>query len=553
MTTLFDIFGYLGVVLHGLDLLAQTLLIGSVAFALWIVAPLDSPAQRDIRCIAADTRRVTALASAAAVITAAASTALNALVLSASIGVSLREVAGATFVVAGTVRAVAAAVVGASALAGARLRAWTRVGMGAGTALLLCASVATSHAVARLEDSFALSIATAMHELGAGLWLGGLCCFRLALGRAETPQISSRIGTRYSTQAIAGVALIAGGAIVFAVRYIGAPTAVYGTAYGAMAATKSVLLCLLLLVGFANFRAVRRFTADVAATRRVARFVEVEMGIGVAVLMAAASITSLPPGVDLVDDRLTWPEIAARMAPKPPRFASPDHDALAIPALQAQLEAEVDKSGRSLRPQAFVPGEGEIPPRNASDIAWSEYNHHWAGLLVAAMGLAALARKSGRVPWARHWPLLFLVLAAFLLVRSDPEAWPLGDIGFLTSFKEPDVAQHRIFVVLVAGFALFEWGVSTGRVVSRSLKRVFPLLIALAATLLLTHSHALGNVKDELLIELTHLPIALLGVVAGWARWLEIEAPTEDGRWAGWIWPMCFLLIGLLLIFYREA
>jgi len=553
LTTLFDIFGYVGVVLHGLDLVAQTVLIGSVVFALWIVAPLDNPARRDMRSIAADTRRVTALAAVAAVITAAASTALNVFVLSASIGASLPQVAGATFAVAGAVKAVAATVIGASALAGSRAPAWTRIGMGAGAAVLVCASVATSHAIARLQHSFVLTIATAMHELGAALWLGGLVCFLLALRRAESPQISGRIGTRYSAQAIVGVALIAAGAIVFAVRYIGSPAAVYGTAYGAMAATKSVLFCVLLLLGFANFHAVRRFAADVATTRRVARFVEVEMGIGVAVLMAAASITSLPPGVDLIEDRLTWPEIAARMAPALPRLASPDFDTLAIPELQARLDAEAAKAGHSLRLQAFVPGEGEIPPRNASDVAWSEYNHHWAGLLVAAMGLAALARKSGRAPWARHWPLLFLALAAFLFVRSDPEVWPLGDIGFFASLKDPEVVQHRIFVVLVAGFACFEWGVSTGQVVSRPLQRVFPLLTALAATLLLTHSHALGNVKEELLIELTHLPIAVLGVVTGWARWLEIEAPTEEGRWSGWIWPACLVLIGLLLIGYREA
>ena len=83
--------------------------------------------------------------------------------------------------------------------------------------------------------------------------------------------------------------------------------------------------------------------------------------------------------------------------------------------------------------------------------------------------------------------------------------------------------------------------------------RLFPVLIALGGALLLTHSHGLGNVKDELLIEWTHLPIAVLGVAAGSARWLEVEAPTEEGRWAGWVWPACFIAIGLLLLDYREA
>jgi hypothetical protein len=56
---------------------------------------------------------------------------------------------------------------------------------------------------------------------------------------------------------------------------------------------------------------------------------------------------------------------------------------------------------------------------------------------------------------------------------------------------------------------------------------VFPLTTALGGTLLLTHSHAIANIKDELLIEMSHTPLALCGVAAGWARWLELRL---DGR-----------------------
>jgi putative copper resistance protein D len=344
-----------------------------------------------------------------------------------------------------------------------------------------------------------------------------------------------------------------GDAVFFAALYLGSLDAAYGTAYGAMAATKTALFAVLLLLGFANFRMLRRPLVDAGATQRVRHFVGVEMGIGFAVLMAAASITSLPPGIDLREDRLAWSDIVARMTPTRPRLDSPDHTRLALSELQARLDAEAQTSQSASRPQAFVPGSGEVPPRNAYDIAWSEYNHHWAGVLVAMIGLTALASKSGRIPLARHWPLLFLLLALFLVLRGDPEVWPLGEIGLVESLKEPDVVQHRVFELLIVAFAGFEWSVSTGRIGSRWAARVFPILIAVAGTLLLAHSHPLGNVKEELLIELTHLPIAVLGIVAGWARWLEVEAPRGDGRWAGWAWPACFVLIGLLLLDYREA
>jgi len=144
-------------------------------------------------------------------------------------------------------------------------------------------------------------------------------------------------------------------------------------------------------------------------------------------------------------------------------------------------------------------------------------------------------------------------MAAFLFLRADAEVWPMGSVGLVESLKDPEVVQHRMFVALIVAFALFEWRVRTGRLESRKSRRVFPLLTAIGATLLLTHSHALGNVKEELLIEMTHLPISVLGITAGWARWLEVEAPEADGRWAGWLWPVCFILIGILLVVYREA
>ncbi len=71
----------------------------------------------------------------------------------------------------------------------------------------------------------------------------------------------------------------------------------------------------------------------------------------------------------------------------------------------------------------------------------------------------------------------------------------------------------------------------------------------------MTHSHALGNIKQEVLVELTHLPLGILAVVAGWSRWLEIRLPGENRLrpTLGWVWPVCFILIGALLLNYREA
>jgi putative copper resistance protein D len=69
---------------------------------------------------------------------------------------------------------------------------------------------------------------------------------------------------------------------------------------------------------------------------------------------------------------------------------------------------------------------------------------------------------------------------------------------------------------------------------------------------LLTHSHAITNVKENLLVELSHVSMGLLAVFAGWARWLELRLPPEDRKIPSWIWPICLVLIGAGLLNYRE-
>ena len=257
----------------------------------------------------------------------------------------------------------------------------------------------------------------------------------------------------------------------------------------------------LLLLGLANFLLLHQGAAA-AALARVRRFVEAEMAIGLAVLAVAASLTSVPPAADLPEDRVTWAEIAERFTPAGPRLSSPDHADLAIPALQARLDAEWRaRSGAVAAPQAFTPGEGLLPPRNAGDIAWSEYNHHWSGILVLLVGLAALLDGTGKVPLARHWPLLFLLLALFILVRSDPEAWPLGEIGLLESLRDPEVVQHKLAAAAGRGLRAGRMGGAAGAAPGPGALRL-PLAMLPAACCCWRTPTPSRNVKEALLVEL---------------------------------------------------
>lgn len=543
MELLLDLFGYLSIVLHGLGIVAQSIMVGGVVFLLAVVRPLGLAGSSGARLAI----RITLASAFGLVATTGLSLALQAAVLMDTVGLGLTQALGAQSALAGLAKAGLALLLAVLLLLRRPMPPLSPAVVLAG--LSLVAASLTTHAAARIEDRSWLLAATLMHQVGAALWIGGIPAFLAMLAHGADARA---VGARFSAISMTGVACLLLGAAIIWIGYIQEPAALWGTAYGAMVSAKIALLLMLLGLGAGNFLLVRRLRVDPSASvSRLRRFAEAELGIGIAVFLAASSLTSVPPAVDLRQDRVTWAEILERNTLGWPRLVSPDHDTLALPALQAKLAAET----RDVPAVAFVPGAGEMPPRNAADIAWSEYNHHWAGLFVVAVGLLALLNQAG-MRAARHWPLVFLGLGVFLFIRSDPEAWPLGHIGFWESLRDVEVLQHRFYVVLIAAFAWFEWRVRTGRA-SGGAALVFPLLCATGGVLLLTHTHAIANIREQLLIEITHTPLALAGIAAGWARWLEIRLDARAhplaARVAGFVWPVCILIAGLVLLVYREA
>jgi putative copper resistance protein D len=554
MDLLVDVFGYLSIIVHGLTILSQSMALGGVLFLVFLVRPLAPRLGQAGAGILTGTARAALYAAIALLVTEAATVALQAAVLMDTVDLTFRQVLTAAFAVAGIVKIIAAASL-AIVLLGLKDRVPV-LPLLALTLIELTAATLTTHAAARLDRRALLLTMEGLHQLGAAIWVGGIPCFLLALRRVRDGVGFRLISARFSRLSMLGVACILISGSTMSVLYIGNWQGFYGTAFGVMVGAKIAMFLMLLGLGGLNFLLVERLRANPSTpTNRLRRFAEVEFGIGIAIFFAAASLTSVPPAIDLTRDRVSWSEIKQRNIPQWPRLSSPDHDDLALPALQAKLDTEA--ATQKAAPQlAFIPGSGDLPPRNANDIAWSEYNHHWAGLIVLLVAVLALLNRAG-VRSARHWPLAFLALAVFLFFRSDPETWPMGEIGFLESFRDVEVLQHRFFVLLIVAFAVFEWRVRATNWKNPYAPLVFPLLCAAGGTMLLTHSHAIANVKDQLLIELTHTPLALAGIAAGWARWLEIRLnPRENPlAWqiAGWTWPACILFCGLLLLGYREA
>ncbi len=548
-------FDLLSVLLRAAVLSLEAFTVGGVLFLLFVAAPASGEQLRGARRVISGFAVALALAQAGAA-------SLSVAILMGGSGFPFRSLLSAGFLVASGLE-----------VAACLLLAWLLrrsqapwVVLAASAALVLAASVAQSHAASRLDHRGLLLLLTALHHLGTAAWIGAMLFLLLALRVSPTLANAQALARRYSAMALVGVAALVLGGIGMSWFYVGSWGGLYGTTYGVMLLAKIYLMLLMLLLGAGNYRLLRAppellpvsggapaAVAEAVAVQRTSRpfllrlrrFSEAEIGFGITAVLAAASLTSQPPAVDLQQDRLSLHQIAERMQWESPRLTSPPFAVLAKPGtLQQSIEAAQYGAGGA---------------SDANDRAWSEYNHHWAGLIVLAAALLAFAARAlspGRLRGlAQNWPLLFIGLAVFILLRADPENWPLGPRPFWASFSAPDVLQHRVYALLITAFALFEWAVSTGR--WRGSPRaayVFPLLCAAGGAALLTHQHGLSNVKDEMLAELAHTPIAVLGATAGWGRWLQLRLPgTSAARVAGLVWPLSLALAGLLLLDYRES
>jgi putative copper resistance protein D len=551
MSLILEIFAFLTVLLRGATLAAQALVLGGLIFEAALAGPLAATMghghERTLATVGRFLRGSCWALAALHVLGAFG----KAAVLRQATDLSWAETLGATFVVV-SLAAAAAAIAIAVIHARANTRPWLT--LAALAAIAVVGTTATSHAAARLEMREVLLAAVVLHQLGAAAWIGGLPYFLFALNRCPEPEATRAIGRRYSQISMVAVSALFAGGLFMSLAYVDSTAALHGTAYGAMLTTKVLLFGGLLLLGFANYRLVERLRANPATpSLRLKRFAEVEMGTGLALFFVAASLTSIPPSIDLPNDRLTMAEIVERMAPRwPPRFTSPDLAELSNRTI-AEKAIRAESVQRSTTAAPVLEGATQVTPDTYADAAWSEFNHNWAGAFVLLIGILALAERTGRAPWAKHWPLVFLALAVFLFIRSDPENWPLGENSFFASFFDPEVAQHRIIIILVIAFAGFEWAVRTGRLTNPRAAHVFPILTAVGGSFLLAHSHAVGNFKEELLIELSHLPIGTLGIIGGWSRWLELRHEGPEQVWASWLWRWCFVVIGFILLFYREV
>jgi putative copper resistance protein D len=403
------------------------------------------------------------------------------------------------------------------------------------------------HGVGRFEFRAPLMLTTVLHQLAAAVWFGGvaqlLSLWYLGKKNIDAKSLWPIAITRFSWLGMGSVILLLVTGIPLAWTYVGSWNGLFGTGYGSLVVTKSVLLCVALGFAALNHQAGRRWLEQqdsFALIRKVPHYIEAETFILIGVLFIAATLSSQPPSIDIQELSASVSEVLEMFAPHVPRLSSPTHEQLL--AGEAGRVAVVNK----------------IPSLAATE--WSDYNHNVSGLFLTGMGIMAMLSLHRRFTWAKYWPLGFVGLSIFLFFRSDAETWPLGPIGFWEStFGNGEVFQHRIATLLAFALGVMEMRARVNQEVRR-LRYLFPILCAFGGILLLTHAHAEFELKSEYLIQSTHTMMGLLAVIMASGRWLELrlagnhgyQENEQEGTIAGFIAILAMFLIGNILLFYRE-
>lgn len=191
-----------------------------------------------------------------------------------------------------------------------------------------------------------------------------------------------------------------------------------------------------------------------------------------------------------------------------------------------------------------------LPPDE--DRAYSEWNHHMAGVFVLVAGMLALLAtvKGPHFAWARYgWPSLFFLLGVFLFVRLDPGAWPWGPLTFWESVTDVQVLQHMLFILIVLGIGTIEWLRARGTLTHLAWAWVFPSLAISAAVMLFLHKHGEGPSAAK--IYRHHSIMATSGIVSMIAKVFE-DARLFDNKFCGYLWTTLIMFVGVMLLIYTE-
>lgn len=155
-------------------------------------------------------------------------------------------------------------------------------------------------------DSSLLLVASVLHVLAAGAWLGALPALFLLV--RKTPGTGAAVAAeQFSRLGLPSVLILAGTAWIQSVQLIGDEGALAGTDYGRLAVGKLAVFALLLMLAAINrFRLTPALRGDRSERtgRHMLASIGAETALGLGVVLAASVLATLTPGAH---EQAVWP------------------------------------------------------------------------------------------------------------------------------------------------------------------------------------------------------------------------------------------------------
>lgn len=191
-------------------------------------------------------------------------------------------------------------------------------------------------------------------------------------------------------------------------------------------------------------------------------------------------------------------------------------------------------------------------------VAYSEFNHHLAGVFLLLIGLGEVRQALGwaSLAWSRVLlPSALIVAGMFLLIWSDHDAWPVGSMTIAQTFggDDPEVLQHKVYGILALAVGAVEFARRVGWFDHTLWAAPLPLFAIVGGLMLFAHSH--GDHPAAHKIALHHAMMGTMAITAGSSKlisgWRSRQLIAERSYWEI-VWACLVVAIGLQLLIYSE-
>jgi len=185
--------------------------------------------------------------------------------------------------------------------------------------------------------------------------------------------------------------------------------------------------------------------------------------------------------------------------------------------------------------------------------AFLVFNHHVGGVFVLIMGVISLLEVLNSARFSRIgflWPTSLLILGGYMVLLSDPAAWPVGPLDLRESLADPIVLQHKTFAIIMVALGVIDLLRRFGRLTAPGWQAAFYAAALLPGIMLLAHNATSSGQHYAQAVLFSHRLMGTLALVALSLKIL-VDAKVIAGIKAV-VYPILILTLGLQLFFYEE-